>query len=106
MKQKESIDQKTARLKALRLAKEITEIKPKQKSEQSSIIRFLSLDSLMPFGKYKNKTIEDILFEDKNYIKWALETIKDFHLDDNAYERFNELSNQYIPPKAWESPKY
>ncbi|MCD8438372.1 hypothetical protein LNI90_11605 [Tenacibaculum dicentrarchi] len=48
------------------------------------------LDDILNFGKYKGRTIKEIIQEDINYIVWCLIQIDDFQLsDDSAIEFIN-----------------
>ncbi len=44
------------------------------------------LDSNLTFGKYKGKTIQDVINDDPDYIAWAADTIEWFDLDEEAIE--------------------
>lgn len=40
------------------------------------------LDDVMDFGKYKGKSVEDVLEEDPSYLLWLLENSERFEVDD------------------------
>ena len=42
------------------------------------------LSDKITFGKHRGKTIETIILEDPNYIRWALDSIPNFDLDEEA----------------------
>ena len=52
-------------------------------------IRKYSLNDVITFGKYKGKTIKDIINIDKNYMHWAVITAKIIKLDKKANKYFN-----------------
>lgn len=39
------------------------------------------LDSVMGFGKYKDETVEEVLEKDPTYLRWCLENIPRFTVD-------------------------
>lgn len=39
------------------------------------------LDTPLGFGKYKGRTVEDVLDEDPHYLLWALENVEQFDAD-------------------------
>jgi hypothetical protein len=39
------------------------------------------LDTPLGFGKYKGRTVEDVLEEDPHYLLWALENVEQFDAD-------------------------
>lgn len=41
-------------------------------------------NSLIPFGKYKNKTVEEILKIDPNYLKWMKEKCENITWSDSV----------------------
>lgn len=45
------------------------------------------------FGKYKGKTIGEVIEEDHSYIEWCLDTVNNFSLDAEAE---NELSDKQM----------
>ncbi len=48
----------------------------------------LTLESLMPFGKYQGLSIGDIIARDPNYVWWALHNIGSFNLDAEAFKAY------------------
>jgi len=44
--------------------------------------RVYDLDSNLDFGKYRGRSLEDILDEDPAYLLWALATVVRFQVDD------------------------
>ncbi len=55
---------------------------------KTSTSPLLTLQSLMPFGKYKDLPIGDIISRDPNYIAWALKNIGGFELDPMAFKAY------------------
>ncbi|QXP79206.1 MULTISPECIES: hypothetical protein [Winogradskyella] len=49
---------------------------------------FYKLDNTLNFGKYREKTIKQIIKIDINYIVWALIEIEEFMLDDDSVLEF------------------
>ena len=39
------------------------------------------LDTPLDFGKYRGKTVEDVMDEDAGYLLWALENVERFETD-------------------------
>jgi uncharacterized protein (DUF3820 family) len=39
------------------------------------------LDTPLAFGKYRGRTVEDVLAEDPAYLLWAMETVEQFEVD-------------------------
>jgi hypothetical protein len=39
------------------------------------------LDTEIDFGKYKGRTVEDVLNEDAKYLLWAMENVDRFEVD-------------------------
>lgn len=64
------LDAKTARLRAARLARDAA--LPRTERADSHY-RVLGLRDAMPFGKFKGRTIEDVIDEDIGYVTWLLE---------------------------------
>ena len=44
------------------------------------------INTKLPFGKYKNSTIFEVLTEEPTYIKWCLENIEGFKLEPEVHE--------------------
>lgn len=42
------------------------------------------LNDKVGFGKHRNKTWEQVIFDDPDYIQWCFDSIKDFFLDEEA----------------------
>lgn len=75
------IDEKTARLRAARLAREVSSpaiVAPRR------LTQVLGLADELPFGKHRGETVEDVLGRDPSYITWMLENIADYELSEEA----------------------
>ncbi len=44
-----------------------------------------SLQDILTFGKYRGKTLRHVLTQDANYIKWCLDNIRNFSMDESAW---------------------
>jgi hypothetical protein len=53
-------------------------------------VTYKTLKTILRFGKYRDKTIEEILELDPSYIEWCTETIDDFVLDKETEEALYE----------------
>jgi hypothetical protein len=52
--------------------------------------------TILPFGKYKGKAVEDILFFDPGWLVWAAENVKGFDLDEEIYEEARYGEEQFF----------
>ena len=68
----QNLDDKTARLRAARLARD--EGRPKVDREAHH--RVLGLRDPMPFGKHRGKSLEDVIDEDIAYLTWLMENTR------------------------------
>ena len=64
------LDEKTARLRAARLARDAALPRPEPRDGHH---RVLGLRDVMPFGKHKGRTIQEIIDERPSYVTWLLE---------------------------------
>lgn len=55
--------------------------------------KLLNWKDVIPFGKYKNQTIEEVASFDAQYLIWANETVDYFNLDFNVLKVIQELSD-------------
>jgi hypothetical protein len=46
----------------------------------------LGLADYFYFGKYKDRIVEDVISEDADYVRWAVENIEWFSLKEDAQE--------------------
>ena len=44
------------------------------------------LDDELSFGKYKGKTVEEVLEDDPTYLRWCLENVPSFVVDDVLHD--------------------
>lgn len=54
------------------------------------MIKTLSLDSFLPFGKYKGLQVEGMIRLDPQYMKWLVENT-DLTFDEEVMERINAI---------------
>ena len=62
-------------------------------------IKKLSLDSIMPFGKYKGHLIETIPW---SYIQWMVKNVDRYEYDDEL----KWISENYTKPEKYYEPKH
>ncbi len=62
----------------------------------------ITLQDKFWFGKYKNEIIEDYVYDEPSYIKWCLESVENFDLNDddtnlvmNAYYELSDDLDEY-----------
>ena len=61
------------------------------RESNSSTAPLLTLQSLMPFGKYKGLAIGEIISRDPNYVAWALTNIGSCKLDEQAFKAYKTI---------------
>lgn len=66
-----TLDERTAALRAARLARDANKPKPAPRGEHHRVI---GLRSELPFGKYRGRTVEDVMDDDLGYITWMMES--------------------------------
>lgn len=49
------------------------------------------------FGKYKGMNIVTICKNDKSYIRWCLDNVKNFSLTDEETEAYKTPSRRFVP---------
>lgn len=47
------------------------------------------MDSVLGFGKHQGKTIEEVIQEDKSYIKWMIEKFETDTFDEEIMDKVN-----------------
>ena len=47
------------------------------------------------FGKYRNKSIREVIAEDPEYIAWCIENVDNFELNNQAYAEFKKNHDDY-----------
>jgi len=97
MKKSESLDEKTARLRAQRLA---AHLEVRMRSERSYPVT--GLDDQLPFGKHQGKLLRDVIEEDIGWVVWALESIETFSITSEAEAELDVARDVRRPPRAWE----
>lgn len=50
----------------------------------------LGMDDALAFGKHKDKFIWEVIEKDPGWLKWAIANIKDFEIDNEAYEALSK----------------
>lgn len=48
-----------------------------------------SLNDEFTFGKYRGKTLKEVIEKEPTYIEWCMSEITDFLMDDEAYDYYN-----------------
>jgi hypothetical protein len=96
---KESEVEKTARLRAARLAREAADKRPKPRPDPT---RLWGLDDELTFGKHKGRTIREVIDEDRGWLVWLLENSDRFALNAAAQAEFDAADDPRRPPRAWE----
>ena len=56
------------------------------------------VNNILTFGKYRGKTILQVIDENPSYIAWCIENVKDFTIDSRLK---NELMRQYNVHMEW-----
>lgn len=69
MKKTETTAEKTARLKAARIARDGQQAKETPIKNR----RFLGLDDELSFGKHIGETVADVINDDPNWLRWAID---------------------------------
>ena len=55
---------------------------------------FADEDTILTFGKYRGRTVADIIEEDPAYLVWAHENVYWWHLEDTLYDTLKEADKQ------------
>ena len=63
------------------------------------------LDTILPFGKYKGKTVEQVLEIDPTYIRWCLENIEAFEMS-NWGREFALSSAEIVDIEEYEEDSF
>ena len=56
---------------------------------------FYSIDTKLSFGKYKDKTIREILELNPSYINWCIGNIKSFYIEPDIIKQMTTLNSQF-----------
>ena len=97
MKTPETLAERTARLKALRLAHEAT-LPPKIEREPA----LYSLDTVIDRGRYAGRTVEDVLDHDPSYVLYFSGEWEGVVLAGEVEDRLAMITDTRRPPRAWE----
>ena len=54
-------------------------------------VKYWQLGEILDFGKYKGKSLEEVIKLDPKYIEWCLEKIEDFYLSAGAKKFLNKI---------------
>lgn len=84
----ETIEQRTARLRALRLAAET-----RRPREEGPSYPVYGMRDELRFGRRKGEVIEDVLESDPGWIRWALENVRGFAVDETVEEELRYLDD-------------
>jgi hypothetical protein len=52
----------------------------KRNGDPHPTLKIVELDDALPFGKYKGKTLREVLETDKSYIDWVITNVKEYQL--------------------------
>ena len=97
MPKPDPIAERTARLKAARLARE------RYYPPATHAYPVHGLLDALPFGKHRGKVLRDVIDEDHGWVVWALENVRDFEISDEAQAELDLALDVRRPPKAWQS---
>ena len=89
---KETIQQKTARLRAQRLERDA-----KAPAARDREYPVLGLDDCLPFGKHRGELVRDVVELDPNWLIWALENISTFEVSDEVMTELDIIKDPRRP---------
>lgn len=93
----ETLAERTARLKALRLAKEASlAAMPKPTPV------LYKLDTVINRGKHAGMTVEDLLHEDPSYVRYMIEEWQDVEFALEVEDCLAHVTDPRRGPRAWE----
>lgn len=55
----------------------------------------LKLTDKMNFGKYRDDTVQEVIDNTPSYIKWALDEVNGFELDDEAMAEYEQAIAEF-----------
>ena len=61
--------------------------------------RQYTLNDTLAFGKYRGKTLRQVLTQDANYVQWCLGNVHDFSMDNPAWDYAISLSSSFETSK-------
>lgn len=88
----ETEEQKIARLRALREARDAK--KPNPIAPDYPI---LGMRDELPFGKHRGSAVEDVLERDPGWLRWALENVRGFIVTDEVEDELRSLDDPRRP---------
>lgn len=97
MKKPETLAERTARLKALRLAHEAE--MPPPINRNPTLYR---LDTVINRGKHAGMTVEDLLHEDPSYVRYMIEEWQDVEFALEVEDCLASATDPRRGPRAWE----
>lgn len=50
----------------------------------------LKLKDKFPFGKYKDKTLNEVIETNPSYVQWCLDNVNDFSLDKDVIQKVKD----------------
>lgn len=95
----ETLAEKTARLRALRLAREAESPVRKAPERRFPVV---GLDDELAFGRHRGRMLRDVIERDPGWVEWAVECIGTFEISDEAAAELAAASDPRRPPRAWE----
>lgn len=58
-------------------------------------MNFYTLNTTYPFGRYKGETLEDVAKLNISYINWCLESVVDFYIAEEIFNKIKEIEPSY-----------
>lgn len=56
----------------------------------------------MAFGKYKGKTVKEVMYEDPSYLLWADDNVEGFELSDYLRDKAEEFyAEEHLYEPSW-----
>lgn len=52
----------------------------RENGDTHPILKIIQLDDIMPFGKYKGKSLREVIEVDSSYINWVIENVRNYQL--------------------------
>lgn len=104
MSRPDPLAEKTARLRALRLAREAESLKSRDLRRSYPVRSYpvLGMTDELGFGKHRGKLLRDVIERDPDWVEWALECIPTFEISPEAEDELVRVRDVRRPPRAWE----
>lgn len=93
----ETLAERTARLRALRLAREASLPQPIKRQ-----LIMYKLDTVINRGKHAGMTVEDLLHEDPSYVRYMIEEWQDVEFALEVEDCLAHVTDPRRGPRAWE----